>query len=185
MGHVVLGTAFSCSPYAHQSSHPAAFCALVLRVRHTFVCKPNNNCRIPSTTAACWWCWVAPNGPGRQTCLASACVAHDWTTFTKKNAFVALHTIWWRSRMSRTRPKCFDRALINLSSDMSSVQDPMMMSSTNGSAQSRTRPSRSSIMRWNTALPFFAPIGTSLRCVGPSGVLMAVHALESLCSGIW
>ena len=34
-------------------------------------------------------------------------------------------------------------------------------------------------------LPILAPIGTTLHCMGPSGVLIAVHALDSSCSGIW
>ena len=37
----------------------------------------------------------------------------------------------------------------------------------------------------NTASPFLAPISTTFHCIGQSGVLIAVHALESSCSGIW
>ena len=54
-----------------------------------------------------------------------------------------------------------------------------------GAAQSRTGPSRSSIMRWNRVLPFLAPIGTTFHCMGPSGVLISVHGLESSCRSIW
>ena len=68
---------------------------------------------------------------------------------------------------------------------MSSVPDPMMMSSTKGSAQTRKGPSRSSIMRWKAALLFLALMGTTFHCMGPSGVDIAVRGLETGCSGIW
>ena len=61
---------------------------------------------------------------------------------------------------------------------MSSVPDPMMMSSTKGSAQSRTGPSRCSIMRWKAALPFLAPVGITFHCMGPSGVDITVQGLD-------
>ena len=81
--------------------------------------------------------------------------------------------------------RSFSCASMSSSSVMSSAPDPMMMPSTKGSAQSRTGPSRSSIMCWKAALPFLAPIGMTFHCMGPSGVDIAVQGLESECSGIW
>ena len=98
---------------------------------------------------------------------------------------MGLHTMLCLSSSLSTRRRSFSCASMSSSSVMSSVPDPMMMSSTKGSAQCRTEPSRSSIMRWKAALPFLAPIGTTSHCMGPSGVDIAVQSLESGCSGIW
>ena len=98
---------------------------------------------------------------------------------------MGLHTMLCLSNSLSTRRRSFSCASMSSSSVTFSVPDPMMMSSTKGSAQSRTGPSRSSIMRWKAALPFLAPIGTTFHCMGPSGVNIAVQGLESGCSGIW
>ena len=98
---------------------------------------------------------------------------------------MGLHTMLCLSRSLSTRRRSFSCVSMSSSPVMFSVPDPMMMSSTKGSAQSRTGPSRSSIMRWKAALPFLAPIDTTFHCMGPSSVDIAVHGLESGCSGIW
>ena len=98
---------------------------------------------------------------------------------------MGLHTMLCLSSSLSTRRRTFSCASMSSSSVMSSVPDPMMMSSTKSSAQSWTGPSRSSIMHWKAALPFLAPIGTTFHCMGPSGFDIAVQGLESGCSGIW
>ena len=98
---------------------------------------------------------------------------------------MGLHTMLCLSSLLSTRRRSFSCASMSSSSVMSSVPDPMMMSSTKGSAQSRTGPSsRSSIMRWKAALPLLAPKGTTFHCMGPSGLDIAVQGVESGCSGI-
>ena len=98
---------------------------------------------------------------------------------------MGLHTMLCLSSSLSTRRRSFSCASMSSCSVMSSVRDRMMMSFTKGSAQSRTGPSRSSIMRWKAALPFLARIGTTYHCMGPSSVDIAVQGLDSGCSGIW
>ena len=97
---------------------------------------------------------------------------------------MGLNTMLCLFTSSSTLRRSFSCAVISSSSVISSVPDPMMMSSTNRSAQSRIGPSKSSIMRWKTALPFLVPMGTTFHCLGPSGVDIPVQGLGSRYSGI-